>query len=284
MRYDVDPVLLRTLTAVVDHGGATAAARQLSLTQSAVSQHLRKLEQQLSCKLFERQGRRLMLTATGEVALGYARGILRMQDEMKARLDQPPVVGTVRLGTPDLYASYLLPSVLGEFGRTFPEVQIELRCRLSHRLLEDLGRGEIDIALVTRQPFMAGGSRVRDEQLVWISGLGLDAAARSPLPLAMLPAGNLYRTMALDALERSGRQWKVVCESASIGGLYAAVMSGLAVSVVARSTVTSDVREVGRAEGLPSLPSVELILYRAPDATSDAVRCLEDYIRLKLRV
>ncbi|WP_119169162.1 LysR substrate-binding domain-containing protein [Algihabitans albus] len=284
MRYDVDPVLLRTLIAVVDHGGATAAARQLSLTQSAVSQHLRKLEGHLACKLFERQGRRLMLTATGEVALGYARGILRMQDEMKARLDRPPVVGTVRLGTPDLYAAYLLPSVLGEFGRAFPEVQIELRCRLSHVLLDDLGRGEIDIALVTRQPSMAGGSRVRDEQLVWISGLGLDATARSPLPLAMLPAGNLYRTMALDALERSGRQWKVVCESASIGGLYAAVMSGLAVSVVARSTVTADVREVGRAEGLPNLPSVELILYRAPNATSDAVRCLEDYIRRKLRV
>ncbi|MGP1255855.1 MAG: LysR substrate-binding domain-containing protein [Kiloniellales bacterium] len=283
MRYDIDPSLLRTFAAVVDHGGVTAAARHLALTQSAASQHLRKLEAQLGSGLFERQGRRLLLTPTGEVALGYARGILRMQDELKARLDRPPVVGTVRLGTPDLYAAHLLPKVLGDFGRAFPEVQIELHCRLSQVLLEDIGRGEIDVALVTRQPYMAGGSRVRDEQLVWISGLGHDTTKRSPLPLAMLPAGNLYRTMALDALERAGRSWKIVCESASLGGLYAAVMSGLAVSVVARSTVTSDVVEVGPSQGLPRLPGVELILYRAPAATSDAVRCLGDYIRRKLR-
>jgi DNA-binding transcriptional LysR family regulator len=224
------------------------------------------------------------LTPEGEIALGYARGILRLQDEFKARLNRSPIVGSVRLGTPDLYAAYLLPSVLAEFGRVFPEVQIELHCRLSQFLLEDLGRGEIDIALVTRQPHVAGGTWVRNEPLVWIAGLGGDTLRRSPLPLAMLPPANLYRTVALNALERSGRDWKIVCESASIGGLYAAVMSGLAISVVAKSTVTSDVREVGRSEGLPDLPNIELILYRAPDAMSEAVRCLEGYIQRKLRL
>ena len=61
-------------------------------------------------------------------------------------------------------------------------------------------------------------------------------------------------------------------------------MAGLAVSVVARCTVTPSVREVGRADGLPELPGVELILYRAPGATSEAVRCLEAYIQRRLRL
>jgi DNA-binding transcriptional LysR family regulator len=284
MRYDIDPSLLRTLVAVADNGTVTAAARGLGLTQPAVSQQLRKLEAQIGSPLFQRFGRRLALTAEGELALGYARGILRLQDDFKARFERPTVAGSVRLGTPDLYAAYLLPSVLADFGRTFPEVQIELHCRLSQVLLQDLARGEIDVALVTRQPQMAGGARVRDEPLVWIAGHGQEPYRRSPLPLAMLPTNNLYRTLALAGLERTGRDWKIVCESASIGGLYAAVMSGLAVSVVARCTVSAAVREVGRAEGLPDLPGVELILYRAPEATSEAVRCLEGYIQRKLRL
>jgi len=94
----------------------------------------------------------------------------------------------------------------------------------------------------------------------------------------LLPPGNIYRDLALEAMDRMGRPWRLVCISESIGGLQAAVFSGFAVSVVAKSAVVPGMRVIGRAESFPDLPSVDLVLHRAPGGGTPQAQFFADFI------
>jgi DNA-binding transcriptional LysR family regulator len=109
-------------------------------------------------------------------------------------------------------------------------------------------------------------------------GESSDAHRADPLPLALLPPGNIYREHAIDQLERMGREWKITCVSASTAGLQAAAFAGMAVTVLCRSALVPGMREVGPNEGLPSLPAVDLLLYRAAGRNLAAIDALHNYL------
>jgi DNA-binding transcriptional LysR family regulator len=122
------------------------------------------------------------------------------------------------LGTPDLYAAFMLPSILRIFRKAFPRVQLELNCSLSTPLVGCVKRGEVDIALVTRMNDFTGGQVVRQEQLIWMTGEQSTAHNEKPIPLALLPPGNIYRDHAIETagslktpmahcLRQSERRW-----------------------------------------------------------------------------
>src|SRR3974390_3154225 len=92
---DID--LLRSFAAVADSGSFTAAGELVARTQSAVSLQVKRLEDCLGQKVFERTSRSLALTSAGETFLGYARRILALNDESVRRIAEPPVIGPVRL-------------------------------------------------------------------------------------------------------------------------------------------------------------------------------------------
>jgi len=274
---DLDLLLLKSFVAVVDTRSLTAAAKRIGRTQSAVSQQIQKLEYAIGKELFGRDRRRLVLTQNGELLLQYARAILRLNDEAKARLSTPEIKGQVRFGTPDLYAAYLLPSVLANFARAYPRVDIELRCALSVSLHAALAQDELDLALVTGRPSDKGGQFVRREQLVWVAAPDARPEDEEIVPLAMLPPGALYRNLALEALDGT-RKWRIVCASESIAGLQAAVFAGLAVSVVARCAVVPGMRILSAAENMPPLPTINLMLHHSANGNLPAVARLADYV------
>lgn len=263
MKRPLDLRLLQAFIILVETGSVSETSRRLGLTQPAVSLQMRRLEGATETQLFTPVGRRLVLTADGELLLGYARTIMSLQEEVKLRLGAPRIKGRVALGTPDLYAAYLLPAILSDFCSAYPDVEIDLRCMLSSQLMALVERGELDLALVTGMRAFRTGELVAQEQLVWVGGEARSPHLENPLPLAVLPPGNLFRDFALAALERIGRTWKLACVSASIGGLQAAVLAGVAVGVVGRSSVLPGMRQLGRAESFPALPKVDLVLYRA---------------------
>ena len=275
---DFDIQLLRAFSTVVETRNVSAAGRRLGRSQPAVSIQLKRLEQASGKGLFKTDRRRFTLTRDGEILLGYARRILRINDEARAHLSQIEVEGKVVLGTPDLYAAYLLPGILGNFGHKFPQVEIELRCALRNGLMTALDRKEIDLVLVTQLPSATGGQFVRYEQLVWVTSRYYDVHKKNPVPLALLPSGYLYRDLALAALDEIGRKWRLACVSESIAGLHAAVYAGLAVSVLAECAVTEELRPLGVKQRFPKLPAVPLALYRKPGPPSDAAAALSDYI------
>jgi DNA-binding transcriptional LysR family regulator len=275
---DLDIALLRTFVAIVDTGGLTSAGRLVGRTQPAITHQIRRLEESVGRTLFDDNRRKLTLTHDGEVLLEFARAMLRLNDEARGRFATADIAGHVTLGTPDLYASYILPEVLENFSRAHPNVEIELRCTRSIHLHAALERNELDIALMTNQPEFRRGEPVRREPLVWVAGVGSSPELRKPLPLALLPQGSVYRHLALEALGAAGRQWSVRSVCDSIAGLQAAVFAGLAVSVFPRCAIVPNVRCLGEADGLPKLPPIELVMHRKSHGVSDAAEQLAQYI------
>ena len=136
----------------------------------------------------------------------------------------------------------------------------------------------MDIALVTRMNNFTGGLVVRQEHLVWIVGEQSQAQFEDPLRLALLPPGNIYREHAIGHLERAGRKWQIACVSESVSGLQAAVFAGMAVTVLGRCALVPGMRELTVSEGFPTLPKIDLLLYKAPGASSPAIDALHDYL------
>jgi DNA-binding transcriptional LysR family regulator len=204
--------------------------------------------------------------------------MLRINDEARSRFSTPDIAGHVTLGTPDLYAPYILPEVLASFSSSHPNVEIQLRCTRSIHLHAALERNEIDIALMTNQPEFRRGELVRREPLVWVAGIGSTPESRKPLPLAVLPQGSVYRHHALEALGAAGQQWSIRSVCDSIAGLRAAVFAGLAVSVFPLCAVGSSLRRLGEEDGLPPLSPIELVMHRKSQGISDAAEQLAQYI------
>jgi len=278
MLAPLDLRLLQAFIVLVQTGSFSETSRRLGRTQPAVSLQLRRLQEVTGDVLFTRVGRKLVLTDHGEFVLGYARTIMGLQDELRARLAAPKLDGQVILGTPDLYAAYLLPAVLSDFRRAYPNVNVELRCALSSKLMGAVERDEIDLALVTGMPAFKNGELVAQESLVWVAAESSVVYRENPVPLAMLPPGNIFRDFGLAALESIGRTWRLACVSESIGGLQAAVFAGIAVSVVGKSSVLPGMQELGRSESFPTLPKVDLVLYRAARRPNPAAEAMADFI------
>ncbi|SKA84503.1 DNA-binding transcriptional regulator, LysR family [Paucidesulfovibrio gracilis DSM 16080] len=279
MQIHLDTELLRTLVTVVECRSFTKAARQLCRTQAAVSGQVKRLEKQVEQRLFERDSRHVDLTEAGETLLAYAREVLALNDAAVDALRTGRSLGAVRLGLPDDYASFFLPRVLEHYSRQWPDVQVEVCCELSVDLMPKFLGGELDLALVTRQPRSRGGEVVRRERLVWASACGGRAHLADPLPLAMFPPGYCaFRDAALERLRRQRRPYRVVSVSRSLSGIRATVSAGLAVTVVSENTVSSDMEVLDSDSGLPDLPSIDITLHGGDAGAPAHVRGLAEAV------
>jgi DNA-binding transcriptional LysR family regulator len=276
----MDLDLIRTLAVIVDSGGFTEAAGKLHRTQSAVSMQVKRLEDSLGVTLLLRNRSRVVLTPEGETVLDYGRRMLALNEEVRNMLNAPRVEGNVRLGIPDDYAFYL-PDILSRFAEMYPGVTLDVRCELSVDLVREVRKGNIDLAVVTRQPKSPGGHVLRSEQLTWAAAQQTGAEYQAVLPLALFPEGYcVFRELTLEALRSAGCTWRIAYTSRSLEGLLSAVSAGLAVTVVTRSMLRQGLREIepeGPA-GLPPLPQVEIALHRAPGRPSEPTQKLTDLI------
>jgi DNA-binding transcriptional LysR family regulator len=278
---DIDVALLKTFVAVVDSGSLTAAAKRVGRSQPAVTHQLKRLEQALNRALFSDNKR--SLTRDGEILLGYARKLIGLNEEIRSRFSSPGLAGHVTLGTPDLYAAYLLPQILGRFARAHPDVEIELRCMRSVHLHEALMRDEIDIALMTAQPAFIEPQIVRQEPLVWVGPPDARPEQNARVPLALLPPGSVLRQRAIDALAAAGRSWTVVSISESRSGLKAAILAGLAVTVLPKCSAGSEMRRLAARDGFPPLAPVDLVIQQRAGSIETPAATLAKFIAAELR-
>jgi DNA-binding transcriptional LysR family regulator len=278
---DLDLALLKTFAAIVDEGGLTAAGKMVGRTQPAITHQLRRLERLVGQKLLVVGRRSIALTHDGEVLLQYARSILRLNDEARARISAPDLEGRVIFGVPDLYAS-LLPDILRSYGLAYPRVEVELRFTRSVHLYAALKRKEVDLALVTRLPNIEGGRFVGQQGLVWVSSTRSQPEALDPLPLALLPVGAISRNIALGELEKFGRAWRIVSVSDSITGLYAGVVAGLAVTVLPECAVVPGMRVLRSSDRVPMLRAVDLIIHHRGGPVSAAAANFAEFIAQRL--
>ncbi|MDD9876316.1 MAG: LysR substrate-binding domain-containing protein [Magnetovibrio sp.] len=282
MTPNLDTDLLRTFVTVADEKGFTRAAETLGRTQSAISMQVKRLEELLRVRLFDREGRRVRLTHEGEALMGYARRMLKLNDEAVTHFLEPELVGPVRVGSPDDYACYLLPQVLSAFANTHPGIRVEVTCDNSTDLEPMVRSGELDLALLSRSPQAPGGELIRTERLLWITSPTHAIHEEDPVPLAMYPEGCICRWHAINALEGAGRSWRPAYASRSTTAIQGAVLGGFAVSIVEESTIPAGVRVLSEADGYPRLPDVEVALHRAPGEISAPAQRLAEHIRESL--
>ena len=139
--------LLRSFVAIVDTGSMLNASEQVFVTQSALSLQIKRLEELVQQSLFLREGRRLHLTAAGEVLLDYARRVLSLHDEAVAAVSAGRFAGPARIGMVQDFADSLLSGLLSRFAELHPDAQIYARVAGTAELQALLDRRELDILL-----------------------------------------------------------------------------------------------------------------------------------------
>lgn len=277
---NLDLDLVRAFVAIADSRSFTRAAARLARTQSTVSLQLKRLEDTLGARLFERTPRAVTLTAEGEAVLPAARRLLALNDEMVAKLLQSDVHGTVRLGTPEDFATTHLPHVLARFAESYPAVSLEVTCDLTLNLLDRFRAGEFDLVLIKREPIgPMAGTRVWREALVWAAADHAHFESEVPLPLVVSPHPCVYRRRATQALDRARRRWRVAYTSTSLAGAQAAVRARLGVTVLPKDMVPADFVVVESEAGMPDLHETEVALLHGESLPRPAERLAEHIVR-----
>jgi DNA-binding transcriptional LysR family regulator len=256
----LDPVLLQTFLAISQTRSFTQAAGRLGLRQSTVSQHIRKLEEETGRRLFVRDTHSVTPTADGEAMIEFARGILAANERAGRYFAASQLRGRLRFGASEDFVASLLPDVLREFVRTHPLVEFELTVGLSGELNEKLGRGELDLVCGKRRPGEDRGRLVWRDRLAWVSGDRRTLDPATPVPLILYSSPSITREIALAALERCGRPWRIVCTSGSLSGLRAAALAGLGISIFPEGLIPTGLAEIPGGHGLPDLGTVEFVL------------------------
>ncbi|VVD60979.1 LysR family transcriptional regulator [Pandoraea anhela] len=250
--------LLRSFVAIAQAGSLSRAAQRIARTQSALSQQMKRLEAIVDQPLLQRTGRGVVLTGPGERLLGHAQRILRAHDEAMADMSGRGLTGTIRFGCPDDYAAAFLPHLLREFAVVHPHAQVEVICEPTPRLLEQLSRRALDLALISLPEGVDERNVIRREPLVWIGDPGLDGVLsdpHAPLPLALSDPDTLDHIAACEALAKIGRAYRIAYASSNLAGLAALARSGQAFAVMTQTAVPADLRIV-TGDTLPALPSV----------------------------
>lgn len=271
----LDPLLLRSFVAIVDTGSFTRAGERVHLTQSTISQQMRRLEQQLGCPLLDRSGRQVVTTAEGEKLLGLARRILALLMQAEEQVTEGSL--QLSLGVPEDFAAGAIAPVLAAFARDYPQVRLEVRSGLSHEIWQHFEAGELDLALVKQARGQGAPLASWREPLVWVDSRDWPACERDPLPLVVFPSEGLYRRQITEMLDGQGRRWRIAYVSASLASLQGAVSAGIGVSLLPRRLLQPDQRELSH---WPAVAPVELALHLGAERGEPLTRLNQALISL----
>jgi LysR family transcriptional regulator, hydrogen peroxide-inducible genes activator len=235
---------LRYFCAIVDTGSFSRAARQTHVSQPSLSQQIRKLEDELGARLFDRLGRSVRLTEIGQTFLPRARAVLRELQAARGDLEQQrdSLGGTLTVGVIPTVAPYFLPPVLTQFSRQFPQAEVSVVEEITPVLLERLRAATVDLALlalpirghefeafpVLTEPMFA--ALPKKHRLAKMASLSLkDLRAE---PFLLLRDGHCFRENALAACDRARLHPQIVFESGQFSSLLSMVAAGMGVSIV----------------------------------------------------
>lgn len=258
---NLDIALLRTFAVAAESASMTVAANRLNLTQGAVSQQVKRLEEMLACSLFDRDRRGLKLTASGERLFGKAKRLLELNDEIWSEMAASGVGGKLRLGVPYDLAGATIAPILRAYADAYPQVEISLACASSPQLTQALESGEIDLAIIEEPVGPTSGECLKVERLVWAGAKAGAAYLKRPLPVSMVVETCAFRPWVIEALSAHGIAWRTVFENGNIEATTAMVRTDLAVTAWLASTVPADLDILPAEAGLPELPNFAINLH-----------------------
>lgn len=235
---------LRIFRAVVNEGGVTRAAERLNRVQSNITTRVRQLEEDLGVSLFIREGKRLHLSPTGKVLLGYADRLLDLAQETRAAVHDNTPRGPLHLGAMESTAALRLPAPLYEFHRRYPDVKLELSTRPIAELVESVLAGALDAALVA-EPVASTFEKtiIFDEELALIAGAD-HAPIRSPRnvqseTVLAFEHGCPYRLRLQQWFARSGAIPTRIVEMSSWHAIMGCAAAGMGIAVLPKTVLTT---------------------------------------------
>jgi len=288
MKRDLEIDLLRSFVAVAAHRNFTRAAQAIGRTQSAVSLQIKRLEDIVEKRLFERSRQSVSITQVGEALLVYANRILAANDAALSHLKRPEAEGLVRIGAPDDYATFLIPPILSALRKENPRLQFEVTCDNASDLLPMLGQGQLDVVIATHRPEAVAGQIARYEPLHWVASPDFMDDPDASLSLVLFPTGCVCRDIALEALQRIDRSWRIAYSTRSLGLMERAILDSSSVSVMEASVIPPGLKIVDGQVGLPPLSEVAISVHQSSSCEAH-VSFAADFIlerlgRIALRV
>jgi DNA-binding transcriptional LysR family regulator len=274
---DVQLAQLRTLEVIARHGSFSRAARELHLTQPAVSMQVRQLERGLGLPLLERVGKRAFPTRAGEVLLAHAARAFRELETGVAHVQQlrGVVAGRVRLGTSASISVYLLPLALRKFRARFPDIDLVVVTGLAPDITRGVVANELDVGLVSlpvRDRQLAVTPFYRDRLVAiapperpWRRRGPARATELAAAPLILFDQGSTVRRMIDAWFHRARLVPRPAMELGNTEAMKRFVEAGMGLSITSEFSVKADVaagRLVARPLDPPVLRQIGLVRRR----------------------
>lgn len=245
---------LRYFDALARLGHFGRAADSCAISQPALSQQIKALEEELGADLFERDRRQLRLTSFGEEIATRAKEILRAMDEFDdyARSSRDGHISRLRIGVIPTIAPYLLPGLVADLTRLYEGVDLHIRETQTPRLVQELNEGRLDLAVVAlpvSEPSLTE-SALFSESFVLVRPRE-DEGKPVPKPadlkemrLLLLEEGHCFREQALSFCERpsSAMQARDMLDASSLSTLVQMVDAGLGVTLIPEMAVPVETR------------------------------------------
>ncbi|MGI9352234.1 MAG: LysR family transcriptional regulator, partial [Rhizobiaceae bacterium] len=235
---DIDVTLLRTFVSVVEAGGMTKAAGIQNLTQAAVSQQIKRLEELFDQPLFDRSQKKIQPTTTGEKLLSHAKRMVNLNDEIWSTMTAPAYEGEINMGVPHDIFKPFMPPILRSFDKAWPRINLILHSSGTLALLEELEEGQLDLILTTEEK--PGKDMLMADSLVWAGMRGGQAYRKSPLPVALGNERCTFRGVALEGLAEREIEWKLSCHVGTHDPIIALLEADLGVAPFMSKTVPDD--------------------------------------------
>ncbi len=260
MRLDTES--LRTLKLAIELGSLTAVAGQLSMSLSAVSWKLKRLETKLGRKLFHKTGHKIEATADAQKLLGYADTIINAHDKAIQLFRLSDLQGRLIVGITDDIAANQLPSFVQEFHRGHPKIQLEIKVEQQLTLLDWFEERLIDIAILPLEESQLKSTDIVlwEDELVWVKSKETDYPLSQSIPLVTFSPNCTYRETALKTLNINDIDYYISMESPSLAGVQGIVSSGMGVTLINRGLMTDDQCEWKEAEIFGKPPKVKFII------------------------
>lgn len=276
MAQVLDIAPLRSLVTVADCGGFHRAAAALHLSQSAVSQHLRKIEGVVGKPVVERSGRGVLFTEMGQRVLRHARTILAAHDaaldDLGATEQRVLTVGATEHG-----ADVMLPALTSVLRDRLPDRRPRFRLDRNVSLADAVDRGLVDLAIMLDGSGLDRANASGIVVLQWVSARTFTVRRSDPLPLVIYAEPCTLREPAFALLEKHGVDYEIIAECGDLAGLYAAVRSGLGLALLPKIGKLPD--GLCPAEGLPAPNSASILVRGRAGLDPDLLSTVDAAVR-----
>lgn len=286
---DITMQQIEALILLIEEGSFSRAARKMSLTQPAITKHIRNLEEALGTKVANRSNMGISLTLEGQIFYEYAKKIIRLRNDAKERIQKlsQSESGAIHLSASTIPATYILPSVLSGFCKGHPDIRVFMRTNDSEETLTMVLNNQAEIGFVGKD---SGNRKIVSEPL-WKDRLILAVSPDHPFSRAARITLDMLRGQPLiirekgsatrDILETFLRDEKgiglshfnIVCELGSSEAVKEAVLAGLGVSFISIHAVRRELQEKKLFEAMVDGCRIERNLYLIYRRQFDLMPC-----------